>query len=110
MTESHSASDMFVSMRSRRMPALLTSTSRSPNVVDGAVWIRRWPPSQSATSSVLATASPPRARISSTTCCAGPASAPTPSAAAAEVVHHDLGALPGEQQRVLAADARARRR
>ena len=57
-TSSHSASVMLVSMRSRRMPALFTSTCRSPNV-SMAVWISRWAPSQSATSSVFATASPP---------------------------------------------------
>ncbi len=32
MTASHSSSVMFVSIRSRRMPALFTSTCRSPNV------------------------------------------------------------------------------
>ena len=32
MTASHSASVMFASIRSRRMPALLTSTSRPPKV------------------------------------------------------------------------------
>ena len=94
---------MLVSMRSRRMPALFTSTCRSPNV-SMAVLIIRWAPSQSATSSPLAMASPPAARISSTTSWAGPASAPEPSRVAAQVVHHDLGALGGEQEGVLAAD------
>ena len=35
MTASHSSIVMFTSIRSRRMPALFTRTSRQPNVVDG---------------------------------------------------------------------------
>ena len=61
-------------------------------------------------SSVLATASPPAATISSTTCWAGPASRPDPSAAAADVVDDDPRALGGEQQRLVPADAAARAR
>src|SRR4051812_41792520 len=80
MTASHSSSVMFTSTRSRRMPALLTSTCRSPNASTAAL-TRRWPPSQSATLSPLAIASPPIALISSTTCCAGVASLPLPSLA-----------------------------
>src|SRR3954452_23646588 len=78
MTASHSSTDIVVSIRSRRNPALLTSTSSRPNA-SSAVCTSRPAPSQSATSSVLATASPPAARISSTTCCAGPDDAPSPS-------------------------------
>ena len=70
-----------------------------------AALISRCPPSQSATLSPLATASPPMALISSTTCCAGVTIAAGAVGGAAEVVDHDLGALRGEQQRVLAADA-----
>ena len=36
-TSSHSSSVIDTSMRSRRMPALLTSTSSRPNAVDGGV-------------------------------------------------------------------------
>ena len=78
MTASHSASDMLVSIRSRRMPALLISTSSLPKW--SMAWLmRRSAPSQLEMSSVLATASPPIAVISSTTCWAGPASFPVPS-------------------------------
>src|SRR5579884_270678 len=80
MTESHSSSVMLTSTRSRRMPALLTSTCRSPKA-SMAELIRRWPPSQSATLSALAMASPPMALISSTTCWAGVRSSPEPSMA-----------------------------
>jgi hypothetical protein len=60
------------------MPALLISTWRSPNAAI-AVSTMRLAPSQSVTSSWLATASPPAATISSTTWVAGEASAPVPS-------------------------------
>ena len=109
MTESHSSSDMLTSTRSRRMPALLTRTWRSPKV-STAVSIRRLPPSQSVTSSALATASPPAARISSTTCSAGDAVVTRAVDRAAEVVDDDLGTLGGEEQGVLTADARDRPR
>ena len=78
MTASHSSSVMFVSMRSRRMPALFTSTSRPPKV-STAVLISRCAPCQSETSSPFDTASPPMALISSTTSWAGPVDAPVPS-------------------------------
>ena len=77
MTASHSSSLMLTSTRSRRIPALLTSTSRPPNV-SMAVSTRRLPPSQSVTSSWLATPSPPAATISSTTCWAALTSSPDP--------------------------------
>ena len=48
------------------------------------------------------------ALISATTCWAGVASPPVAVVGAAEVVDDDLGALRGEQQRVLAADAASR--
>jgi hypothetical protein len=81
ITASHSVSVMFTSIRSRRMPALLTSTSRPPNVVT-AVSMSRLAPSQSLMSSPLATASAPMARTSSTTSPAGPADDPLPSTSA----------------------------
>ena len=68
-------------MRSRRKPALFTSTSSRPNV-STAVAIEAVGRSQSATSSPLATASPPMARISSTTSPAGPVEPPEPSSSA----------------------------
>ena len=67
-------------------------------------------PSKSATSSVLATASPPSAWISSTTCVRRLGRRAGAVGRAAEVVHHDLGALARERQRVRAADAAARAR
>src|SRR5262245_26309840 len=64
---------MLTIVRSRRIPALLTSTSRAP--YSSIAWRTiRCAPSQSATSSVLTIASPPAARISSTTSWAGPRS------------------------------------
>ncbi|CAB4794108.1 unannotated protein [freshwater metagenome] len=69
---------MFTSTRSLRIPALFTRTWRSPKV-STAVCTRRCAPSQSATLSTFATASPPIARISSTTTCAAARSAPEPS-------------------------------
>jgi hypothetical protein len=71
---------MFTSMRSRRMPALLTSTSSRPKVAI-ACSIMRAAPAKSLTSSPLAIASPPAAAISATTSCAGPDDAPLPSRA-----------------------------
>ena len=44
MTASHSSMVMLTSMRSRRIPALLTRTSRPPKVLM-AVWIKRPAPS-----------------------------------------------------------------
>ena len=81
MTASHSSTVMFTSIRSRRMPALLTRTSRPPKV-STAVAISRCAPSTSETSSPLATASPPMALISSTTSPAGPSDRPLPSTSA----------------------------
>src|SRR5947209_14840261 len=77
MTASHSDGSMFTSMRSRRMPALLTSTSRRPKASTACATIAP-ASSKSATLPPLTTASPPAATISSTTDCAGEASSPTP--------------------------------
>src|SRR4051812_28518789 len=70
---------MLTIMRSRRKPALVTRTSNRPNA-SMAVSINRWAPDQSPTSSPLATASPPAARIRSMTSPAGPVDEPLPSA------------------------------
>src|SRR3954468_6652576 len=69
---------MFTSIRSRRIPALLTRMSSRPNS-STACRTSRSAPAKSATFSPLVVASPPPARISSTTCCAGPRSEPSPA-------------------------------
>ena len=104
MTESHSCSVMFTITRSRRIPALFTSTCRSPNV-STAVWIRRWAPSQSATLSTLATRLAAHGLDLVDHLLRGRPVVAGPVDVAAEVVDHDLGALRGEEQRVLAAEA-----
>ena len=71
---------MLWNVLSRRMPALLMTMSMRPKA-SMAVWTIDSPPSGVATESVLATASPPAALISSTTSCAAPASLPEPSTA-----------------------------
>ena len=109
MTESQSSSDMLTSIRSRRIPALLTSTCRSPNAATAAS-TRFWAPSAEATSSPLAMASPPKDRISSTTCSAARPVVARAVDGPAEVVHDHLGALGGEQQCVLTAQAAPRTR
>src|SRR6476619_4144174 len=78
ITASHSRSSMLTSMRSRRIPALLTRMSRRPNAAT-APSIRRFAPAKSATFSPSAIAAPPSASISRTTSCAGPVSAPSPA-------------------------------
>ena len=80
MTASHSSSVIENSIRSRRMPALLTTTSSPPNV-SIACCTRAPAAAKSETSALLATASPPAAVISATTSLAGPASPPVPSRA-----------------------------
>src|SRR5215472_6781067 len=69
---------MLKTIRSRRIPATLTSTSSLPNssmacriIASAAAW--------SVTSAVLAAARPPASLISLATWCAGPASWPVPS-------------------------------
>ena len=66
MTASHSSSLMLNSMRSRRMPALLTRTSIAPNSRT-AVPTLRSAARKSATLSWLAMARPPCARIAAAT-------------------------------------------
>ncbi len=68
---------MFTRTLSPMMPALFTSMCRSPKASRAAV-TTRWPPSQSETSSVFATASPPSSLISSTTFWAVVRSSPEP--------------------------------
>ena len=95
---------MLTSMRSRRMPAFSTTASSLPKA-ETAWSIMRLAPFQSETSSPLATASPPLALISFTTCWAGPDIVALAGAVAAQVVHHHLGAMLGQHQAMLAADA-----
>ena len=104
MTASHSSSVMLTSTRSRRMPALLTSMSSRPNV-STAVLIRRWPPSQSATLSRVGDRLAAHRRDLVDDLFGRGAVASGAVGRAAEVVDDDLGALRGEQQRVLATDA-----
>src|SRR5215472_4248196 len=80
ITSSHSCSDMLNTIRSRRIPATLTSTSSRPNcsmadetIACAAEW--------SETSAPLAAALPPASVISATTWSAGPTSLPEPSTA-----------------------------
>ena len=105
MTLSHWDSSRPAMKPSRRMPALLTRMSSRAELGDRLVDQRLGARPRSATLSVLATASPPAARISSTTSWAGPGVRAAAVVAAAEVVDDDLRALAGEEQRVLAADA-----
>ena len=67
--------------------------------------MRRRAPSQSDTSSVFTTASPPSTAISSTTSWAGVASGADAVASPAEIVHHDRRSVLGQHQRVLPTDS-----
>ena len=60
MTIFHSSTDMLWKMRSRRMPALLTTACSVPKL-SVAHWMMRLADAHSATLSVLATALPPAA-------------------------------------------------
>ena len=107
MTASHSASVMLASIRSRRMPALLTRTSRPPKV-SIACCTSRSAPSQSR--DVVAVGDGLAAHgldLGDDVVRRAGRSVPAPSMLAAEVVDDDLGAVGGEHQRVLAADAAA---
>src|SRR5437870_7779777 len=78
-TASQSSSAMLKIIRSRRMPALLTTMLSLPKV-SSAHWTMRLAALKSATLSPLATAWPPIFLISATTSCAGVAvGAPVPS-------------------------------
>ena len=79
MTASQSTALMRWKMRSRRMPALLTTQSMRPKL-SIAVLMMRSAPCGSATLSPLATALPPAFLISATTWSATLTSAPSPSA------------------------------
>ena len=78
MTSSHSCSDMLKIIRSRSIPATVTTMSSFPKL-SRAVWTILSPPAMVATDSRQATPSPPSALISSTTCWAKDESAPVPS-------------------------------
>src|SRR5215212_6311691 len=77
-TASHSASDIENTIRSRRMPALLTSTSRRPNASTASATMRP-ASSKLVMSAPLTIASPPMSSIAATTSLAGPRSDPVPS-------------------------------
>src|SRR5438552_3815881 len=79
MTASQSTALMRWKMRSRRMPALLTTQSTRPKL-SMAVLMMRSAPCGSATLSPLETAMPPAFLISATTWSATLTSAPSPSA------------------------------
>src|SRR3954452_10070185 len=79
-TSSKSTSDMLTIVVSRRMPALFTRMSRSPNVSTASATTAR-APSQLAMSCSLPMALPPNARISSATSALGVGSLPLPSLA-----------------------------
>ena len=93
-------------MRSRRMPALFTSTWRSPNA-STAESTSRLAPSKSVMSSWLAMASPPVGLDLGDDLLGGRGVGARALGRAAEVVDDDLGALGGEQERVLPPDAAA---
>jgi hypothetical protein len=105
MTESTSLSSMLKIIRSRRMPALFTTTCSAPNV--SIAWrTMRSAAFQSETLSVLATASPPAPRSRRRPARRSGVGAGA-VVAAAEVVHDHLRAVLREQQRLFAADAAA---
>ncbi len=99
MTASHSASVMLTIIRSRRMPALLTTTSRVPNV-SIACWTSLFGAVPVGDVVGVRDGLAAGALISLTTCWAGPVAGPA-VAVAPDVVDDDLGAVLGEQQRVL---------
>ena len=78
ITASHSSIDIFTNIRSRKIPALLTTMSRPPKV-SMARCTNRPAPAHSDTSSPLATACPPSDRMRSTTSPAGPSDLRSPS-------------------------------
>ena len=104
MTASHSSSVIENSIRSRRMPALLTSTSRPPNVSTASCTIAVGVGERTDVADVgdgLAAGGGDLVDdlLRRTDVAAGAV------AAAAEVVDHDLGTLVGQHQGVLTADA-----
>src|SRR3954468_23292071 len=107
MTGSRNSGVMFWNVLSRRMPALLMTMSTWPKA-SSAVFTMDSPPSGVATLLVSATATPPRSSISLATVCAGPSEPALAGDRPAEVVHHDLRAAGGQQERVLATEAPTR--
>src|SRR5215212_7191924 len=107
MTASQSASSILTSMRSRRMPALLTSTSSLPKA-ETACSISRRAPSQWLISSRigdgLATGGVDLGDDGLRRRVIGAA----PGAAGADIADDDLCALGGELQRVFASNAARR--
>src|SRR5919106_4555972 len=80
MTGSHRSGVMFLKLLSRRIPALLMTMSMRPKA-SRDVFTMASAPAVVATLLLSATATPPRASISSTTFWAGPADEPVPSTA-----------------------------
>ncbi len=105
MTASHSSSVMFVSIRSRRMPALFTNDVEVAEALDGGVDQASAPPPRSRCRPRWRCASPPIPVISSTTCWAGLRSPPVPSTLPPRSLTTTLAPWRGQAQRVLAADA-----
>ena len=96
MTASQSTALMRWKMRSRRMPALLTTQSMRPKL-SIAVLMMRSAPCGSATLSPLDTAMPPAFLISADHLVGDPESSALALGRAAEIVDHDLGALAAPQ-------------
>ena len=105
MTSSQSDSSMLKDILSRRIPALLTRMSRLPKV-SMACSTTFLPPSHELMSSPLTAASPPLSLIRATTSSAGCSSCGL-AGQRPDVVDDDLGALAGQQERLLAPDASA---
>ena len=104
MMASHSSADMLTSMRSRRMPALLTRTWRSPKVVDRLVDHALCAvPVRDVVEVGDGLTAGRRDLVHHLLGGRGVRAAAV--GRAAEVVHHHLGAFGGEEQGVLAADA-----
>ena len=103
MTASHSSSVMFESMRSRRMPALLISTWRSPNVSIAAVTSRSAPAKSLDVVAVGDRLAAHRLDLVDDLL-GGREIVARAVDRAADVVDHDLRAVAGEAEGVLAAD------
>ena len=107
MTASHSSSVALTSIRSRRKPALLTSTSRPPKVSIAWLHHRRGLLEVGDVGAVGDRLAAHRLDLGHDLARPGPSQAPSPAPRRAEVVDDDLGALAGELERVLAAQAAA---
>ena len=104
MTASNSSSDMLKSIRSRKIPATHTAPSIRPKF-STQVLTMCLPPSQVATLSATATASPPAFVISLTTPSGDLAGRVLPSKTDSEVCDDDLGTLGGASDGYCPTDA-----